>query len=283
CRTRCSRLIPRSAAAECTLLAPHEAPRPAACPGSRRARVRPGRAGVLPHLPCGGLPDLGGEPAREGGAEPSRRGSAEAALPAMPLPRRAARRASGRGRRLLRDLPRRRALLPARGGDARQGAGAALRTRRSHRAVLHGLPWRAVAFAASVRREGGDAAHRSLDRGPRRAQAEARDLARGQEVSSVAEELVPAGPPATAVSEVAQLPPPTEEESHAVVEKIWRFFCSLRLTLVNLLLLFLSMIAGTFVNPQNDSLANIERAFAGREWTLRAYRWLELYDLFHSW
>src|SRR5689334_6818430 len=43
------------------------------------------------------------------------------------------------------------------------------------------------------------------------------------------------------------------------------------------------MIAGTFVNPQNDSLANIERAFAGREWTLRAYRWLELYDLFHSW
>ena len=102
-------------------------------------------------------------------------------------------------------------------------------------------------------------------------------------MSSAAEELVPAGPPANAVSEVAQLPPPTEEESHAVVEKIWRFFCSLRLTLANLLLLFLAMIAGTFVNPQNDSLANIERAFAGQPWTLRAYRWLELYDLFHSW
>jgi cytochrome c biogenesis protein len=102
-------------------------------------------------------------------------------------------------------------------------------------------------------------------------------------MSSVAEELSPAGPPATAVSEVAQLPPPSEEESHAVIEKVWRFFCSLRLTLVNLLLLFLGMIAGTFVNPQNDSLANIERAFAGREWTLRAYRWFELYDLFHSW
>jgi cytochrome c biogenesis protein len=43
------------------------------------------------------------------------------------------------------------------------------------------------------------------------------------------------------------------------------------------------MIAGTFVNPQNDSLANIERSFAGRVWTLRAYRWGELYDLFHSW
>jgi len=102
-------------------------------------------------------------------------------------------------------------------------------------------------------------------------------------LSSAAEELVPAGPPANAVSEIAQLPPPTEEESHAVVEKIWRFCCSLRLTLANLLLLFCGMIAGTFVNPQNDSLANIERAFAGHEWTLRAYRWFELYDLFHSW
>ena len=101
-------------------------------------------------------------------------------------------------------------------------------------------------------------------------------------MSSVAEELSPAGPPATAVSEVAQLPPPSGE-SHPVVEKVWRFFCSLRLTLVNLLLLFLGMIAGTFVNPQNDSLANIERAFAGHAWTLRAYRWFELYDLFHSW
>jgi cytochrome c biogenesis protein len=102
-------------------------------------------------------------------------------------------------------------------------------------------------------------------------------------VSSAAEDLSPAGPSSNAVSEVAQLPAPTEEESHALIEKVWRFFCSLRLTLVNLLLLFLGMIAGTFVNPQNDSLANIERAFAGREWTLRAYRWFELYDLFHSW
>src|SRR5206468_6799470 len=59
--------------------------------------------------------------------------------------------------------------------------------------------------------------------------------------------------------------------------------CSLRLTLVNLLLLFLAMIAGTFVNPSNDSLANIERAFAGRPWVLGTYRYLELYDLFHSW
>ncbi len=100
---------------------------------------------------------------------------------------------------------------------------------------------------------------------------------------SAAEELVPAGPAGNAVSEVAQLPPQTEEESHLVVEQVWRFFCSLRLTLANLLLLFLGMIAGTFVNPSNDSLANIERAFAARPWVLGAYRWFELYDLFHSW
>jgi cytochrome c biogenesis protein len=100
---------------------------------------------------------------------------------------------------------------------------------------------------------------------------------------SEAEALVPAGPAGNAVSEVAQLPPPTEEESHAVIERVWRFFCALKLTLVNLLLLFLAMIAGTFVNPSNDSLANIERAFAGRPFVLGAYRWFELYDLFHSW
>ena len=100
---------------------------------------------------------------------------------------------------------------------------------------------------------------------------------------TAAEELVPAGPAGNAVSEVAQLPPQTEEESHRAVEQVWRFFCSLRLTLANLLLLFLAMIAGTFVNPSNDSLANIEKAFAGRPVVLGAYRWFELYDLFHSW
>jgi len=98
--------------------------------------------------------------------------------------------------------------------------------------------------------------------------------------AAMSETLVQAGPLPGAVSEVAQLPP---EESNAVVEQVFRFFCSLRLTLANLLLLFLAMIAGTFVNPQNDSLLNIERAFANRPVVLGAYRWLELYDLFHSW
>lgn len=98
----------------------------------------------------------------------------------------------------------------------------------------------------------------------------------------------------TQVSDVARLPEPTEEEAHLLVEHVWRFFCSLRLTLANLLLLFLAMIAGTFVNPSNDALANIERAFGGpaHEWhvlgavfnpILWTYRVFELYDLFHSW
>jgi cytochrome c biogenesis protein len=96
----------------------------------------------------------------------------------------------------------------------------------------------------------------------------------------MSEVLVQAGPSPDAVSEVAQLPP---EESHAAIEQVFRFFCSLRLTLVNLLLLFLAMIAGTFVNPQNDSLVNIERAFAHKPFVLAAYKYFELYDLFHSW
>src|SRR5438445_9989724 len=99
----------------------------------------------------------------------------------------------------------------------------------------------------------------------------------------MSEQLVPVAPAAGEVSEVARLPDLSQEQSHQAVEQVFRFFCSLRLTLVNLLLLFLSMIAGTFVNPQNDSLLNIERAFAHRPFVLWSYRWFELYDLFHSW
>jgi cytochrome c biogenesis protein len=89
--------------------------------------------------------------------------------------------------------------------------------------------------------------------------------------------------PDTSVSEVAQLPPLTEEQSHFLIEHVWRFFCSLRLVVANFIGLFFGMVAGTFVNPANDTLANIERAFAGRPVVLWAYRTFELYDLFHSW
>ena len=93
---------------------------------------------------------------------------------------------------------------------------------------------------------------------------------------------VPALPPESVVSDVARLPD-AEEAANLVVEKVWRFFTSLQLTLANLLLLFFGMIAGTFVNPANDSLTNIERAFAGQPFVLWLYRTFELYDLFHSW
>src|SRR5204863_293590 len=126
-------------------------------------RVRSGRAGVVPELPCRGVSRLVARAACAGGAGALGRAAQATALPAVPLARRAARRPGRRVRRIVRDLPR------------------------------------------------------------------------------------------------------------------------LRLTLANLLLLFLSMIAGTFVNPSNDSLVNIERAFAARPWVLGAYRWFELYDLFHSW
>lgn len=99
----------------------------------------------------------------------------------------------------------------------------------------------------------------------------------------MSEQQISVGPQSGAVSEIAQLPTLSEAASHLVVEQVWRFFCSLRLTLANLLLLFLAMIAGTFVNPANDSLVNIEHAFAGRPAVLWSYRAFELYDLFHSW
>ncbi|MBS2023022.1 MAG: cytochrome c biogenesis protein ResB [Deltaproteobacteria bacterium] len=109
----------------------------------------------------------------------------------------------------------------------------------------------------------------------------------------MSEAALPA-PESTEVSDVAKLPAQTEEESHQLIELVWRFFCSLRLTLANLLGLFLAMIAGTFVNPANDSLTNIEKAFGGAEHThslfgaqvnpiLWSYRTFELYDLFHAW
>jgi cytochrome c biogenesis protein len=88
----------------------------------------------------------------------------------------------------------------------------------------------------------------------------------------------PAAP--AAVSEVAELSPaPTA----GWVDAVFRFFCSLKLTLANILLLFLAMVAGTFVNPSNSPLTEIEAAFRGRPALLAAYRIFELYDLFHSW
>jgi cytochrome c biogenesis protein len=83
-----------------------------------------------------------------------------------------------------------------------------------------------------------------------------------------------------AVSEVAELSPASAVHW---VDAVFRFFCSLKLTLANILLLFLAMVAGTFVNPSNSPLSEIEAAFRDRPALLATYRIFELYDLFHSW
>ncbi len=84
----------------------------------------------------------------------------------------------------------------------------------------------------------------------------------------------------TAVSEVAELP---ADAGQGWVDAVFRFFCSLKLTLANLAGLFLAMVAGTFVNPSNAPLSEIEQALQGRPAVLWSYRVFELYDLFHSW
>jgi len=86
--------------------------------------------------------------------------------------------------------------------------------------------------------------------------------------------------PPLAVSEVAEL---SEAPAAGWVDAVFRFFCSLKLTLANILLLFLAMVAGTFVNPSNSPLTEIEAAFQNRPALLAAYRIFELYDLFHAW
>src|SRR5205814_4843427 len=116
-----------------------QAPRPPAPRRQGCARSRPGGPRVLPDASRRGLPQLGGEPARARGAGPHAGTAPEAALPAVPLPRRAARRAGRRAGRLVRDLPWRRPLVTARGGNARPGAPPALVPRRSGSAALRCL------------------------------------------------------------------------------------------------------------------------------------------------
>ena len=92
--------------------------------------------------------------------------------------------------------------------------------------------------------------------------------------------IAPEAPAPLAVSEAAELSP---APAAGWVDAVFRFFCSLKLTLANILLLFLAMVAGTFVNPSNSPLTEIEAAFRNRPALLATYRIFELYDLFHSW
>ena len=78
-------------------------------------------------------------------------------------------------------------------------------------------------------------------------------------------------------------PAPARAAGSPIVERLWRFFSSPQLTVACLVALGAAAIAGRYVNPGHAARAEIEQAFAGHHWTLRAWSWLELYSLDRSW
>jgi cytochrome c biogenesis protein len=82
------------------------------------------------------------------------------------------------------------------------------------------------------------------------------------------------------VSDIADLPSTQRVD---FIERLWRFFCSLKLMVVLMALFAIGMAAGTFLNPKDDALVEIERAFAGRPTVVWLYRAFELYAPFKSW
>ncbi|MGD8367364.1 MAG: cytochrome c biogenesis protein ResB [Desulfobacterales bacterium] len=70
------------------------------------------------------------------------------------------------------------------------------------------------------------------------------------------------------------------EVSADTVQSIWKFFASLRLTIVLLLSLAVTSIIGTLI-PQNESPADYFRAYG--EFVYRLFDVLDLFDMYHSW
>jgi cytochrome c biogenesis protein len=81
-------------------------------------------------------------------------------------------------------------------------------------------------------------------------------------------------------SDVVVLP---DTQRNDFVERAWRLCCSTKLMVVLMALFIAGMAAGTFLNPKDDALADIERVFADRPWVLWAYHTFELYAPFKSW
>ena len=90
----------------------------------------------------------------------------------------------------------------------------------------------------------------------------------------------PAEPAAERPSDISDLP---DASRHDFIETTWRLFCSTKLMVVLMALFALGMAAGTFLNPKDDGLAEIERVFANRPGVLWAYHTFELYAPFKSW
>ncbi|MHB1845100.1 MAG: cytochrome c biogenesis protein ResB [Deltaproteobacteria bacterium] len=67
-----------------------------------------------------------------------------------------------------------------------------------------------------------------------------------------------------------------------VVDSLWDFFASLKLTIPLMFLLASACTLGTFANPENRPMTEI-RAAIGHAWWYPGYLFFELNDLFHSW
>jgi cytochrome c biogenesis protein len=71
-----------------------------------------------------------------------------------------------------------------------------------------------------------------------------------------------------------------EDVSADLAQNIWKFFASLRLTLIVLLSLAVTSVIGTLI-PQNESPAAYFRAYG--EFLYRFFDVLDLFDMYHSW
>lgn len=87
-------------------------------------------------------------------------------------------------------------------------------------------------------------------------------------------------------TEASQLDPEGEIASPAgrvgIVGKFWKFFCSLRLTVVVLILLAAGCVVGMFYD-QTLTLEDHRAQWAEAAWKLWLFERLELNDVFHSW
>jgi cytochrome c biogenesis protein len=71
-----------------------------------------------------------------------------------------------------------------------------------------------------------------------------------------------------------------DDVSPDTAQSIWKFFASLRLTIIVLLSLAVTSIIGTLI-PQNESPAAYFRAYG--EFVYRLFDVLDLFDMYHSW
>ncbi len=85
------------------------------------------------------------------------------------------------------------------------------------------------------------------------------------------------GGPAPALPSVA-----LRRRDRDLVDGLWDYFASLRLTIPLLFLLASACTLGTFANPENRPMTEIQAAI-GHAWWYPGYLFFELNDLFHSW